>query len=162
MSEATITCPKCKTEIPLTETLTAPLLEAERKKFRDHLDREVGKLRQREAELEKATQNLDTQVEQRVEAVRSKIAEEEAQKARQVLQSDLTARTAEIQTLKETLQNRDEKLAEAQKAQAEIVRKERELEDAKREIDLTIENVSRHPRRRFDRGLSRRLTKVGS
>jgi hypothetical protein len=139
MSEATITCPKCKTEIPLTETLTAPLLEAERKKFRDHLDREVGKLRQREAELEKATQNLDTQVEQRVEAVRSKIAEEEAQKARQVLQSDLTARTAEIQTLKETLQNRDEKLAEAQKAQAEIVRKERELEDAKREIDLTIE-----------------------
>jgi len=34
---------------------------------------------------------------------------------------------------------RDEKLAEAQKAQAELIRKQRELDDAKREMDLTIE-----------------------
>jgi hypothetical protein len=34
---------------------------------------------------------------------------------------------------------RDAKLAEAQKAQADLLRKQRELDDAKREIDLTVE-----------------------
>ena len=37
------------------------------------------------------------------------------------------------------MKQRDIKLAEAQKAQAELIRKQRELDDAKRELDLTIE-----------------------
>ena len=37
------------------------------------------------------------------------------------------------------MQERDKKLAEAKKAQADLVRKERELDDARREMDLTIE-----------------------
>jgi hypothetical protein len=41
--------------------------------------------------------------------------------------------------LQHVLQERDEKLAEAQKAHAELIRKQRELDDARRELDLTIE-----------------------
>jgi hypothetical protein len=41
--------------------------------------------------------------------------------------------------LQEVLTDRDAKLAEAQKAQADLIRKQRELDDAKREMDLTIE-----------------------
>jgi len=41
--------------------------------------------------------------------------------------------------LQEILKQRDEKLAEAQKVQAELLKKERELDDARRELDLTIE-----------------------
>jgi len=37
------------------------------------------------------------------------------------------------------LQQRDQKLAEAQQAQAQLLRKERELDDAKREVELTIQ-----------------------
>lgn len=37
------------------------------------------------------------------------------------------------------LETEEPKLAEAQKAQAELIRKQRELDDAKREMDLTIE-----------------------
>jgi hypothetical protein len=37
------------------------------------------------------------------------------------------------------LKEQDSKLAEAQKAQAEVLRKQRELDDAKPEIDLTIQ-----------------------
>ena len=37
------------------------------------------------------------------------------------------------------LKQRDVKLAEAQKAQADLIRKQRELDDARREIELTIE-----------------------
>ena len=39
---------------------------------------------------------------------------------------------------------RDGKLAEAQKAQADLIRKQRELDDAKREMDLTIETKVRN------------------
>ncbi len=41
--------------------------------------------------------------------------------------------------LQEILKQNNTKLAEAQKAQAELIRKQRELDDAKRELDLTIE-----------------------
>ena len=41
--------------------------------------------------------------------------------------------------LQQALKVKDSKLAEAQKAQAELIRKERELDDARREMDLTVE-----------------------
>ena len=37
------------------------------------------------------------------------------------------------------MKQKDEKLAEAQKVQADLLRKQRELDDAKRELDLTVE-----------------------
>src|SRR5262249_21395729 len=72
-------------------------------------------------------------------AERQKIAAEETRRARLVVATDLDQRAREIEGLKEVLQKRDVKLAEAQRVQAELLRKARELNDAKREIDLTIE-----------------------
>ena len=57
----------------------------------------------------------------------------------QPLGNDLDQKTNEISSLQEVLKQRDIKLAEAQKAQAELIRKQRELDDAKRELDLTVE-----------------------
>ena len=37
MTEPTIICPKCKTEIKLTESLAAPLIESTRKQFEQQL-----------------------------------------------------------------------------------------------------------------------------
>jgi hypothetical protein len=37
MTEPTIICPNCKTEIRLTESLAAPLIEATRKQFEQRL-----------------------------------------------------------------------------------------------------------------------------
>ncbi len=56
-----------------------------------------------------------------------------------MLAIDLEQKEKEIAGLQETLEQRDTKLAEAQKAQAELIRKQRELDDAKRELDLTVE-----------------------
>lgn len=39
----------------------------------------------------------------------------------------------------EVLKDRDIKLAEAQKTQVDLLRKQRELDDAKRELDLAVE-----------------------
>ena len=146
MAEPTVICPQCKTEIKLTESLAAPLLDSIRRDYEQRLsqkDADMGKreaaLRAQTATLEKAKENLDQQVAQKLQQERVKIAAEEEKKAKLALGNDLDQKSKEINTLQDILKQRDVKLAEAQQAQAELIRKERELDDAKRELDLTIE-----------------------
>ena len=146
MAEPTITCPKCKTEIKLTESLAAPLLEATRKDFEQRLaakDLDMAKreeaVRQSEAALRQAQATLDEQVAGKMKQERAKIVADEARKARVALGGDLDQKTRELAELQEVLKVRDQKLADAQKAQTELIRKQRELDDARREMDLTIE-----------------------
>lgn len=150
MTESTITCPNCKTEIKLTESLAAPLIEATRRQFEQQLaekDREVAAreqgFRDREKQLADARRSLDTQVADQVaeqlKAERARVIAEETKKARLASAAELDAKARELSELNEVLKARDEKLAEAQKAQAELIRKQRELDDARRELDLTVE-----------------------
>lgn len=145
-NEPTVTCPSCKTEIKLTESLAAPLLESTRKNFEQRIaqkDAEIAKretaIREQEAAVVKARESIDQEVTKQLDAQRKTIAEEEAKKARRLLSADLEKQAKELTELQEVLTDRDAKLAEAQKAQAELIRKQRELDDAKREMELTIE-----------------------
>lgn len=110
MIDPIITCPKCKTDIKLTESLAAPIIESTRRDY-----------------------------ERRLKKDRRAIADEEEKKARHVMATDLDQKAREIKALQVVIEQRDKKLTEAQKAQAELLRKERELDDAKREMDLTVE-----------------------
>ncbi|MGQ0555017.1 MAG: DUF2130 domain-containing protein [Nitrospiraceae bacterium] len=146
MSEPTIICPSCKTEIKLTESLAAPLLESTRRDYEKRLaqkDADVAKreagLREREEAIAKEKEQLDEQVEVKVRQERGRIAAEEAKKAKLALQGDLEQKAREVADLNEVLKQRDAKLTEAQKAQAELLRKQRELDDALREADLRVE-----------------------
>lgn len=146
MTEPTVVCPQCKTEIKLTESLAAPLLESVRRDYEQRLvqkDTDIAKreqlLHDREANLQKAKDTLDEQVAQKLKQERAKIAAEEAKKAKLAMGSDLDQKAKELAELQEILKQRDAKLAEAQKVQAELIRKQRELDDARRELDLTIE-----------------------
>lgn len=146
MNEPVIHCPSCRSEIKLTESLAAPLIEATRRQYQDILaskesqvaSREAA-IRAKESELEKAKTAIDEQVAAKVKAEREVIAADEARKAKERAASDLEQKAKEVSELQEVLKERDAKLAEAQKAQAEIMRKQRELDDARREMDLTIE-----------------------
>lgn len=145
-TEATIICPKCKTEIKLTESLAAPLVESVRRDYDERLarkDTDMAKretaLREREAAIAKARETLDDQVAEKVKQERVRIAAEEAKKARVALANDLDQKSKELAELQDVLKARDQKLAEAQNAQAELIRKQRELDDARREMELTIE-----------------------
>ena len=146
MSEPTIICPSCKAEIKLTESLAAPLLESTRREFEKRLalkDADVAKreagLREREEAIAKEKEQLDEQVAGKVRQERERITAEEAKKAKLALQGDLEQKAREVVDLNEILKQRDAKLAEAQRAQAELLRKQRELDDAMREVDLTVE-----------------------
>ena len=146
MSEPTIICPNCKTEIKLTESLAAPLIESTRRDYEKRLalkDTDIAKkeesLREREETVSRAKQTIDDQVAEKVLLERAKIVTEESKKAKLALQTDIDQKTRELAELQEVLNQRDAKLAEAQKTQADLLRKQRELDDAKRELELTVE-----------------------
>jgi hypothetical protein len=146
MAEPTVVCPQCKSEIKLTESLAAPLLESIRHDYEKRLaqkDADIAKrektLHEREAALQKQKESMDEQVAQKMQQEHVRIAAEEAKKAKLALGSELDQKVKEIKELQEVLQQRDAKLADAQKAQADLIRKQRELDDARRELELTIE-----------------------
>jgi hypothetical protein len=150
MTEPTIICPNCKTEIKLNESLAAPLIEATRKEYEQQLaqkDSDIAQreqaMREKERQLVEAKNKLDEQVADQVEEQlkkdRARIVVEETKKAKQAAAIDLEQKTREVADLQEVLQQNNEKLAEAQKAQAELIKKQRELDDAKRELELTVE-----------------------
>ena len=146
MAEPTVVCPQCKSEIKLTESLAAPLLESIRRDYEQRLsqkDADMVKreksLHERETILQKEKASLDEQVAQRLGLEQARIAAEEAKKAKLAIGNELNQKTKEINDLHEVLKQRDIKLADAQKAQADLIRKQRELDDAKRELELTVE-----------------------
>lgn len=146
MTEPTITCPNCGTEIKLTESLAAPLIKATRKQFEEKIaEKEAdvakreGQIRAQRKSLEDAQQAIDEQVAEKLKSELGVVAKEEARKAKLAVASDLEAKAKDVADLQEILQKRDQKLAEAQKAQAGVLVKQRELDDEKRELDLTIE-----------------------
>ena len=144
--EPVIVCPNCKKEIRLTESLAAPVVEATRRQYEQKLadkDSEIAEreaaVRRQEKAVAEAASAVDDQISQGVRREREKIAAEECKKARLLVSDELQGKSKEIADLEKILKTKDGKLAEAQKAQAELVRKQRELDDAKRELDLTVE-----------------------
>lgn len=144
--EPTLACPNCNHEIRLTESLAAPLLAETRQRFQEQLaskDAEVARksdeLRQQREQLDRERETLDDQVKQRLAAERSQLVIAEAKKAREAAAAELQAKADETSELRRALEVNNAKLAEAQQAQAELIRKQRALDEEKRELDLTIE-----------------------
>jgi hypothetical protein len=146
MSEPKIICPNCHTEIKLTESLAAPLIAETRKRFEQQLAQKEADFAKREAslrqtqdELAKAREAIDDEVAKKLKAERASVAEAEAKKARLALANDLELKDRQVADLQKILTDNNIKLAEAQKAQADVMRKARELDDARRELDLAVE-----------------------
>jgi hypothetical protein len=137
--EPTIACPNCRTEIKLTETLAAPLIEAVRQDADKKLRAKEAEIARRESAIKAQKDALDAELAERLKTERKKLAEEEAKKARAAFSLELHHKAQQLEDLTKAFNEREGKLAEAQKAQAEAVRKERELAEARRELDLTIE-----------------------
>src|SRR5262245_14181038 len=128
LPEPVIQCPHCQGDIKLTESLAAPFIRAREAEFK----RLEAGLREREAALE-------AHIAEGVARERKKVEEDAHRKARLALGTELEANKRELADAQELLKVRNEKLAEAQRAQAELIRKQREVEEQKREIELTVE-----------------------
>jgi len=144
--EPILHCPNCHHEIKLTESLAAPLLDKSRRQFQEQLaqkDVEVARqtdaLRKEQQELALARQQVEEQVKHRLEAERVQLVATEAKKAKEAVSAELHANAAEAAELRRLLEANNAKLAEAQQAQAELMRRQRALDEEKRELDLTVE-----------------------
>lgn len=126
-----ITCPSCNASFALTDSLAGPLLEATRREFEERLAKK------------------DADIAVRLEEQRARIAQEEAAKAKATIDADLALKQSEIATLHETLKQRNDKLAEAQKLQAELTRQRQALEDEKAEFESTIAEKLRGEREKI-------------
>ena len=109
-TEPTIKCPKCKNEIKLTESLAGPLLI----KAKEDFDKDLVSLREQIT----ATENVN---------------------ATQKVAIILKGQKREVDDLREDMRKKDEKLAEAQQAQAAALKEKRRLDEDRRELELTIE-----------------------
>ena len=142
MNEPTTKCPHCSAEIRLTESLAAPLILATRQKLADkeaEIARRESAIGAKRAELAKAVESIEQHFTTRLETERERIAAEEAAKAQFLLATNFESKSQEVADLQRELQERDNKLAEAKSAEAELIRKQGELEDEKRNMDLQIE-----------------------
>ena len=144
--EPILQCPNCNHEIRLTESLAAPLLAETRQRFQEQLAskdaemaRKVEALRLEREQLAKARERVEEQVSNRLAAERSQLIAAEAKKARDAAAANLQAKEAEAAELRRNLEVNNAKLAEAQQQQAELMRRQRALDDEKRELDLTVE-----------------------
>jgi hypothetical protein len=146
MLEPIVTCPRCGNEVKLTESLAAPLIEATRRDFEQRLaqkDADVAKreqgIKDREAAVARQKESINQQVQDTLKMERSQIAAEESKKAKLAFAGDLDQKARELLELQTVLKQREGKLAEAQQAQADLIRQKRQLDDAQREMELTIE-----------------------
>ena len=143
MNEPIIVCPSCKTEIKLTESLAAPLIEATRRQYEQKLTQNESDISKREAAIKqqqealaKAQETVDEQVVAKLKSERASIASQEAKKAREALADELGKAQLETAEVHELLKQRDAKLAEARKNEIELRQERQKLQGEKENFEL--------------------------
>ncbi|EUK17938.1 DUF2130 domain-containing protein [Commensalibacter papalotli (ex Servin-Garciduenas et al. 2014)] len=150
MTEPVITCPHCHTDILLTESLAAPLVTEVKKEYEQKKSQLIKSMSEREQfllskenELQQNQQKMAEEIRDKVaaslEGERLKLIEEAKQKLQKENADELHRKSVEIKELQAVLETNDKKLQEAQQTQADFMKKQRELEDQKRELELTVE-----------------------
>lgn len=151
MAEPTVKCPQCLTEIPLTESLAAPMIEALRQDYEkkilrtkeDIAQRELA-IKNKESALEAAKEAVEQRVEEKVKLERTRIAAEEAKKARAALAADLEKRATELAEARDLVKAQEGKLAEAETARLENEKKllKQKEEIAQREMGMKARELA--------------------
>jgi hypothetical protein len=143
MNEPVIFCPSCKTEIKLTESLAAPLIESTRRLYEQKITQKEADVAKREATIKqqqealaKAQTTVDEQVAEKLKSERASIASQEAKKAREALADELGKAQQEKAEVHELLKQRDAKLAEARKNEIELRQDRQKLQEEKENFEL--------------------------
>ena len=146
MSDPLIACPKCGTQIKLTESLAAPMIQAARLEDQEKLRAKEQAIATKEAtfqrqslELKAQKNNMEAQISKRLEGEQKRIAQDEKLRAQKAAQADIDARDRNMRDLQNQLNTQATKLETAQKAELAARQKERELTERERELELNVE-----------------------
>ncbi|OYW11351.1 MAG: hypothetical protein B7Z55_19435, partial [Planctomycetales bacterium 12-60-4] len=136
MTEPTITCPNCKTEIKLTESLAAPMVESVRREYELKITAKDREVKEKEEKLRKERDSIDDAVAAKVKLERTAIAESEAKKAKEAVSDEFSRMQQEKSEAEELLKDRNTKLAEAQKNEMELRKERQQLQDEKEQFEI--------------------------
>lgn len=168
MTEQAIICPKCKTEIPLTETLSIQIeekvksqLDEENRKKLEELTSEKEELKKEKEKLESDRKSIDDDIQkaikserEKLDAEKAKLDEERASVEKQVLErleeeKETLRKKAEekaredfgVQLKDLEIQNKEqiEKLEKAENNELELRKQVREVEAQKKNLDLELQ-----------------------
>jgi hypothetical protein len=148
--DPTIACPHCKADIHLTESLAGPLLAAAQENFQRQLKEKdeyiiarENAVRTQEKNISDEKRAIDDTIADKVTAQlqldRDQISRDEAKKAKQAASLEIDAEKKKLADTEALLKAHEIKLTQAQAVQAEFLKKQRELDEQKRELDLTVE-----------------------
>ncbi len=133
-----IVCPKCRTEIPLTEALAHRLREELSGEFKARHDLERRALEEREkalleksAALERSRRELEAQLAARLAQEKPALLTQARAQAGQEV-------SAELQDLRAALVEKGQKLSEAQAAELDLRKEKRKLEAATQALELEV------------------------
>ena len=160
-TEPALICPKCGESIKLTESLAAPLVAATRAEYEYQLREQAANFEtqkqtiakqqedneRRSAELEKAARAQDEAVAMAVQngiaeqliSERKRIAEQESIRARKQVEDELASERDAAKQQQERISTLTQKLTVAQAAEADLLKKQQELEDKERELQLNLQ-----------------------
>jgi hypothetical protein len=160
-TDSALTCPKCGESIPLTESLAAPLVAATRAQYERQLADQEKRFQtekrslaeqqeaneRRAAELETAARKQEQVVAEAVQdgiakelaGEREKIAEQQLARARQQVQDELRTERETAALQRERIDDLNSRLKLAQAAETDLLKKQQQLEDKERELELNLQ-----------------------
>lgn len=154
-SPDSIRCPDCGAVIPITETLHHQLAEQAKAELRQQIahERKVltekeGQLKRREVSLVSAEQDIEKRVQKRIETEKVKVQEAALGKARGEI-------AVELADLRADAAEKTKKLKEAQDAELKLRKEKRDLEEAKRNLQLEVTRTLDRERERIREEASR-------
>jgi hypothetical protein len=139
MSDPTLKCPKCGAEVPLTEGIAAPMVAAVRTEMQARVDAAMKQAEEARRQAKAKEDSLETELESRMKIQREQADLLAKERARTEMAADFAIEQSIATRAQQEAEELRVKLTEAQKAQAEALRKERELADRERELELTVE-----------------------
>ena len=156
-----IRCPKCNTLIPITETLQHQLTESVRKEYEGKLaeqkqlfEEQQKELDQKEKTLEEKEKNIDETIQERLKS-ELKIQKKNIQeKVRKDIQDEISV---EVEDLRSTLKEKEEKLEEAKKIELQLRKRERELEERAKDVELEVARKINQERKNIENEVAQKF-----
>jgi len=139
MSDQTIKCPKCGTQIPLNEALTSQIEQVIKAKYETEAAQKetvyqarLKEIEQQAKELEAKGDAIDEQVAAQIKTERKKIAEQEKAKS-------ISEQAEQTKALQDELEEKRKQLSDANTKELELRQQQQKLEEEKEALGLTVQ-----------------------
>ncbi|MGE4412202.1 MAG: DUF2130 domain-containing protein [Candidatus Caldatribacteriota bacterium] len=145
-----IRCPNCNTWIPITKTLQDQFTESARREYEQKLAEQKRsfleqqkEMAEKEKELEEKEKRIDETVEQNLKVELEKQKKILFDKAKKEAQNEIIF---EMNDLRESLTEKDKKLEAAKQLELQLRKRERQLEERAKDVELEVARKIDHER----------------